>query len=227
MAIRLDLHTRDVTLLPEARPAPDPAAAPERDFTVAHDDHGYALQFDGRRVTVPDDAIQDLLTRVIEGTTVEWRYSRDSANQATFRPLNRILQRLNSTPSFQLFLAGFHIGDSIGMFDYGQIGEPAVADSFRYLVGNLPWAGGKRGRLFFIPDGYANAVVELELMANGKVVAADLYTGDAEPTDHIEHKLFVPYATPIGFNTQVRPETEQAWRQISDLIRRQGGEPTP
>lgn len=39
-----------------------------------------------------------------------------------------------------------------------------------------------------------------------------------EPMRHIGHKLFVPYATPIGFNTQVQPKTEEAWRRISDLI---------
>ena len=197
MAILFELHARDVTLLPAARPAPAPDAAPERAFLISHGADGYTLDFDGRRASVPNDAMQDLLVKVAEGAPAEWRYSSDPAIQTTFRPLNRILQCFNSTPSYQLFLAGFHIGDAIGLFDLGQVCEPAIADSFRHLVGSLPWPHGRKGRLFFIPEGYVTTPeVELELMANGKVVSADLFTGEGEPTSHVEHKLFVPYAQP-------------------------------
>lgn len=224
MAIRLDLYARDVTLLPESRPAPAPDAAPERKFVISHGNAGYQLEFDGRRATVPDAAIRDLLRQVIETTSVDWRHSSDPSIQATFRPLQRIVQCINSTPSYHLFLAGFHVGDSIGMFDLAQLATPAIADSFRYLVGNLRWPRGKKGRLFCIPEGYVNSdAARMELMANGKLFAADLFIGDDEPTSHVANKLLVPYATPIGFNTRVATETEETWRRISDLMRRQGG----
>jgi hypothetical protein len=225
MAIRLDLRARDVTQLPDERPAPDSAAAPERAFAIGHGPAGYRLEYDGNTATVPAEEMQNLLDRVGKGTSVEWRHSSDRAMQTTFRPLSRILQCINSTPSYQLFLAGFHVGDAIGLFDLKRLQEPAVADSFRYLVGTLHWSHGRRGRLFFIPDGYVTSGVEQELIGNSKVVAADLFTGDVAPTSHVEHKLFVPYATPLGFNTRVSEETEVAWRQIGDLIRRQGGGP--
>ena len=226
IAILFELYARDVTLLLAARPTPAPDAAPERAFLISHGADGYTLDFDGRRASVPNDAMQDLLVKVAEGAPAEWRYSSDPAIQTTFRPLNRILQCINSTPSYQLFLAGFHIGDAIGLFDLGRVCEPAIADSFRHLVGSLPWPHGRKGRLFFIPEGYVTTPeVELELMANGKVVSADLFTGEGEPTSHVEHKLFVPYATPIGFNTRVAPETVEAWIRISDLVRRQWGGP--
>ena len=223
MAIRLELRARDVTQLPESRPAPDPRASPERAFTIAHGTGGYSLEYDGRRAIVPNEEIRNLLTRISAGTSVEWRHSSDPEIQTTFRPLNRILQCLNSTPAYQLFLAGFHIADAIGMFDLGQVEETAIADSFRYLVGNLPWPNGKKGRLFFIPDGYVTAEIELELLANTKIVGADMYLATDDRTSPVDHKVFVPYATPIGFNTRVAPETEEAWRRISDLVRRQGG----
>lgn len=224
MAIRLELATRDVTLLPESRPAPAPDAAPERLFVILHSANGYSLEFDGRRVLVPDAEIESLFTMISEHTSVEWRHSRDPEIQATFRPLNRVLQCINSTPSYQLFLAGFHVADAIGMFNLDQVQLPAIADSFRYLVGNLEWSRGKKGRLFFLPEGYVPSdEVRLELMANGKLVSTNLYTGDTDPDHHVDNKEFVPYATPIGFNTRVSVDTEATWRRISDLMRRQLG----
>lgn len=222
MAIFLDLRARDVTLLPDERPAPDFDAAPERSFNIYRGPDGYRLEFDGRHAMVPRDAILNLLARVSEGTSVEWRYSKDPAIQATFRPLNRIIQSINSTPAYQLFLAGFHIGDTIGMFEPAMIAEPAVVDSFRYLVGNLPWPQGKKGRLFFLPEDYVTADAEQELRGNGKLFSVDLYTGDGDRRSHVTHKVCVPYATPMGFNTKIVDQTENAWRRVSELIRRQG-----
>lgn len=225
MAIRLQLNARDVTLLPDERPVSDPTTVPERAFTCAHDAGGYHLVFDGQGVTVPDDTMPNLLARIVAGTPTEWQYSSDSAVQTTFRPLNRILQRLMSTPAYQLFRAGFDVGDAIGMFNLNQVREPAIADSFRYLVGVVRGGYGKKGRLFFLPEGCVTAEIEYALLANGKIDSADLFTGEPEANSHVARKLFVPYATPIGFNTRVNTDTENAWRQISDLIRRQGGGP--
>ena len=144
MGFRLEVTARDVTLLPETRPAPSPEAAPVRCFHIEHGGNGYQLSFDGRRALVPDDAVYDLLTKVAEGSRVEWQHSSDESIRSTFRPLHRILQGLNSTPSYQLFLSGFHIGDAIGMFDLAQVEEQSISDSFRYLVGPLLASRGKK-----------------------------------------------------------------------------------
>jgi hypothetical protein len=224
MAIRLELRARDVSQLPELRPAPDPKASPERVFTIAHVVGSYKLEYDGRHANVPDPEIKNLLMRLNEGTSVEWRQSSDSEIQATFRPLNRVLQCLNSTPAYQLFLAGFHIADTIGMFEIEQIQESAIVDRFKKLSGNLPWLSGKRGRLFFIPDEY-NAAIELELLANNKIIVSELYVATEERIIPEGRKLVVPYATPIGFNTQVSPETKVAWRGITSLVTQDGGGP--
>lgn len=164
-----------------------------------------------------------LLRQVAEGTRVEWQYSKNPDIQSTFRPLNRILQCLNSTPSYQLFIAGFHIGDAIGMFDPDQVDDQAVADSFSYLVGALQAMHGKRGRLFFVPEGYAaDPQTKLELLGNGKLFEVNCYRIDGA-THHVGDKLFVPYATPMGFNTRVDRLTEETWRRIANLADTQGG----
>lgn len=221
MTIQLRLFARDVTRLPSSRPATDPSASPERSFSIEHGIAGYALEFDSHRANVPVDAIQRLYRHVSEANHIDWQYSSDTEIQSTFRPLRRITQCINSTPSYQLFLAGFHIGDLIGLFNDDPLDPDAIADEFRALDGNQPWPQGKRGRLFILPDGFVtDQSVKNELIANGKLFEADLYIGD---NHHVENKLCVPYATPIGFNTSVQAETESEWRRISSLVRRNGG----
>jgi hypothetical protein len=225
MAIRLTLNIGDVTQLPEAQSAPDPDESPERTFAITHDEIGFILEFDHQRASVPCKEIGALISRIGVGAYVEWRHSRDPEIQTTFRPLNRILQCVNSTPAYQLFLAGFHIGDRIGLFNLGQVQEPAITDRFRYLVDNLPWSRGKRGRLFFLPDDCVTPNVERELVANSKLISAELFLGHGNPHSHVTRKLCIPYATPIGFSTRVQKDTELSWQRIADLVRRQGGGP--
>jgi hypothetical protein len=227
MGFRLELHARDVTLLPETRPAPPPLAAPERIFVIEHDaatEAAYRFSFDGRRAAVPDAAVPDLLSKVFDGTRVTWQHSSDADMRATFRPLDRILQSLNSTPSYQLFLAGFHVGDAIGLFDLQHVDEQSLRDSFRYLVGSLSAMRGKKGHLFFLPDGYiATPEIKLELMANGKLFWAIIWTSDGQGSHVDAEKLFIPYVTPIGFNTQISEAAKTAWTRISDLASKQSG----
>lgn len=226
MSLKLELNAMDVTQLPDSRGDAEPDDVPLHKFEIAHDGNGYRLEFDGNAATVPANDICDLLQQVATTTSTDWKHSSDPEIQATFRPLNRILQRINSTPTYQLFLSGFHIGDTIGLFDLEALGQEAIADSFRYLVGNLPWHGGKKGRLFILPEGYvASTEIRRELMANGKIFCADFWVGVDDRQSHIESKDVVPYATPIGFNTRVSNQTKEAWRRICDLVRRNSGEP--
>jgi hypothetical protein len=222
MSIRLDLRAHDVTLLPNPGPSQDPALAPERTFLLTFDTHGYALEFDHRKVGVPAAEMNRLLSMVLSHMPLEWR-SADPDVRDTFRPMMRIIQRVNSTPSSHLFLAGFHIGDAIGLFDTTQVADSAIADSFRYLVGTLSWARGKKGELFFLPSDFVeNVQTQQELLANGKLFRAALWHGENGSEHHIDDKLFVPYETPIGFNTRIQPDTAETWRRISRLTRRQG-----
>ncbi len=224
MPVRIEVRARDVTLLPETRPAPEPDAAPERRFDIQNSQTDYRLSFDGRRAAVPRNEMYGVLQKVAEGTRIEWQHSTNPEVRLTFQPLNRILQCLNSTPSYQLFIAGFHIGDAIGIFEPDQIDDQVVLDSFSYLVGALQAMSGKKGRLFFIPDGYvATNQIRLELLGNGKLFSADCFRVDDAGNQHVGNKMFVPYATPMGFNTRVGRETEEAWRRIADLVQKQGG----
>jgi hypothetical protein len=224
MDFQLELRARDVTLLPATRPAACPQDAPERTFIIAHDEGGYRFAFDGRPAAIPDSDVHELLTKVTDGTRVEWEYSRDTATRTTFRPLDRILQSLNSTPAYQLFIAGFHLGNAIGIFDLSQVNAQSLRDSFLYLVGPLSATRGKKGQLFFLPEGYvATPEIKLELMANGKLFCAIFFTINAQDVHHEGEKLFIPYATPIGFNTQISEAAKMAWTRISDLVSKHAG----
>lgn len=226
MSMQLQLHARDVTLLPEQRPADvDPSEVPEHRFQIQHEETtGYALAFDEHRANIPDDHMSQLFLAVCNTSRVDWEHSRNIDIQSTFRPLNRVIQCLTTTPSYQLFLAGFHIADAIGLLALDVVDGVTVPDSFRYLVGNLPWIRGKKGRLFVLPHGVvADPMVRLQLIANGKLFEANFFVGDSHGTHHIDEKLIVPYATPIGFNTRVDARTEQVWREIARLVQHEGG----
>ena len=189
MSMQLQLNARDVTLLPERRPA-DIATedVPEHRFQIQHDEtSGYALEFDNHRVIVPDDHMTQLFLGVSNASRLLefWEHSRDNIIQSTFRPLNRIIQCLKTTPSYQLFLAGFHIADAIGMLSLDVVDHATVPESFRYLVGNLPWLRGKKGRLFVLPRGaVTDPMVRSQLIANGKLFEATFFVGDAGDTPH-------------------------------------------
>ncbi len=221
MTIRLTLSIGDVTRLANPRPAANDS--PMRVFEIARSNSSFQFDFDGRTVTVPFHEIPDLLLRVDDGTSIEWQHSSDPEIQTTFRPFNRVLQCLDSTPAYQLFLAGFHICDSIGLFDLEQVPETAIVDSFRYLVGYLAWSNGRKGRLFFLPDDIIDQNIENELIANSKLGSVDLIKIRDDTQSFLSRKLYVPYANPIGFNTIVGKETEVKWQRINELMHRQGG----
>ena len=223
MIFSLTLRIGDVTRLASPRPALHSKDSPMRVFTVARTDSDFKFDFDGQSVTVPFQEIPKLLVRIDDGTLIDWQNSRDPEIQTIFRPFNRVLQRLDSTPAYQLFLAGFHICESIGLFDFSYIPEAAIEDSFRYLVGYLTWPNGRNGKLFFLPDDIVDQSIENELIANSKIGSVELIgiLGDAHSI--LGRKLYVPYANPIGFNTKVDRETEVKWQRINELMHRQSG----
>lgn len=226
MSMQLELNSRDVTMVAGHRPSDvDPEDVPAHQFQIKHADNlGYVLEFDGQRANVPDDHMGQLFDGVCTATRTDWEYSKDIEIQTAFRPLNRIIQRITSTPSYQLFLAGFHIADAIGMLNLEVVDPETIPDSFRYLVGNLPWLRGKKGRLFVLPEGAVlDPEVRSQLIANGKLFQANFFLGDATGLHHVDEKLVVPYATPIGFNTRVNARTHDAWRDIARLVQREGG----
>jgi hypothetical protein len=214
MKMQLKLNARDVTL----------NSVPELRFEIQHGEGGYVLEFGGNRVTVPNKEMDRLFRTISDTTHVDWQYSKDADIQRTFRPLNRVIQCITTTPSYQLFLAGLHIADVIGMLNLDLVDRETVPDSFLYLVGNLPWRRGKQGRLFILRQGeIPDQDVRDELIANGKLFGAQFFVGDAEGMQHVSEKLIVPYATPIGFKTPVGPQTEQTWRRISEFVSQHGG----
>lgn len=186
-----------------------------RRFQVGRSNQGFELEFDNAKCLVSLSHIDDVFRIVSHHVLPEWQYSKDKEIQSVFRPLNRILTVINSTPSYQLFLAGFQIADEIDLLRQGEIDESAVIAAFHRLNMAVRWKEGKKGSLFFIPDGYvSNSVVLQELISNGKLFWVILRS----EVSILEEKLAVPYATPIGFNTLVSEDTEATWRRISQLV---------
>ena len=217
MPLKLEMETGDVTLIGKGKPAA--STVPVRKFAIEYDlDLCYTLSFDGRHVRVQQNDVTDLFAQVAQHSTVEWKYSKEPEIRSAFDPLNRILQVINSTPAYQLFLAGFQIADTVGVFNLDTVHQVAIVESFHNLVGSLVWSFGKKGSLFFLPEGYVTPEVIPELIANNKLLSINLFSLADEKDSLLENKLCVPYATPIGFNTAVQPETEATWRRINDLV---------
>ena len=215
MPLRLELKTGDVTLAGEQDDSN--GSVPRRVFRIENDPtKGFTLRFDGHQVLVQREHIRNLITKVTEHALCEWQSSRQTEIRSTFAPLNRIVNAINTTPSYHLFLAGFQIAEAIGFFEFDDIAEADIKEAFLGLVGNLIWSGGKKGRLFFLPAGpVSDNSVREELNDNGKIFLV-YFSSD---TASIEEKLCVPYATPIGFATKVSPDTEEEWRRITKMQR--------
>lgn len=217
MSLRLELVTGDVTKLPEGG-GHSLEEVQQRDFRIDYrGDQGFELEFDKAKALVGLSHIQDLFKIVSFHVLTEWQYSKDRQIRSAFGPLNRILSVINSTPSYQLFLAGFQVADKIGFLEQEAFEEMAMLTSFSGLLGTVRWKEGKKGRLFFIPEGYVSEHhVRNELVGNGKLFWITLWSGGSM----VEEKLAVPYATPIGFNTPVSADTEDAWRRVTQLVDR-------
>lgn len=225
MKIELKLHANDVTKLPDPRPASVDTALHSIDFSVHLGQNVCKLVYNGNAASVTYEQLLDLASKVATTSRVDWEYPRDSDIETTFRPIERITKCIDSTPSYQLFLAGFHIAEVIGMLSLTDIRLESVPNSFRYnLLGNIPWPNGKNGRLFFLRDGeVSNSDVQHQLLANGKLFLASMFVDDGAGPQHLEEKLFVPYANPIGFNTEVADATKDAWKRICKFVRLNGG----
>ena len=224
MGIRLNLYASDITKLPEPRPAPHDSLTPQLEFSIQIDQAGIELSYNSSKARVSYEDFLDLAKQISVTTRIDWEYSKDSKVESTFRPLNRIIKCIDSTPSYQLFLAGFHIAETIGLLSLRDVSIESIPDSFRYLVGNVPWPAGKKGSLFFLREGEVqDQEIQKELFTNGKIFSCQLVCGDDSHSSIHELKLFVPYATPIGFGTKVGENTKVEWRRIVDFVRKHGG----
>ena len=97
MALRLELIAGDAHEVSDGKPAAE--QVPNGAFTLERgSDIHYTIIFDGRRATVQEGDVLNLYQKARDHPSTEWKFTSDQSMQATFRPLNRILQVINFTP---------------------------------------------------------------------------------------------------------------------------------
>lgn len=219
MVDKLLLNANDVTLSSKSSSQLAGTRDVTRSFEISRINTGYEFVFDGAKCAVADLKMPLILKQVFSQSGLGLALDVSDEPESQIRQFNRILSRINSTPAYHLFLAGFHISNTVGLFDRTEIAGKDVAASFRYLVGPVRWPGKpKSGLLFFLPDEYVSEEDCKALMKNGKVFKAEFFelTND-NSTSIDEPKYFLPYAQPIGFQTEVPQSTKSAWERICNL----------
>lgn len=127
------------------------------------------------------------------------------------RLLVNVTSRINSTPVFQLFLAGIDIAERMGLV--GNSSFDLIRRRFTVLRHSMPSVTGAGG-LFFVPDDLLNGhdPAVSELVKNNKLCSATII--DAETI----RRFYIPYATPIGFVAgPVSNEAERLWDAVRNL----------
>jgi hypothetical protein len=132
--------------------------------------------------------------------------------------LPKIVRQVKTTPAYQLFLAAMDVAAFLGLY---QSGGPDPLNFLTYSVFRrfveLRWfvpTITDGGRLFFVSDDLVSNKDEavVELLRNGKLGKVTLRVGDKV----LGQKYYVPYATPIGFTTEVSTAAKRLWDAIRD-----------
>ena len=225
MPCELKLHAHDVTLNCRPERKASIFRPPQRVYSIVREREMFTLGFDGAKIRIPPAAIAEILVGLRTGSRLDWLQSVCCSQQHLRNPLRKVVELVNSTPAFQLFVAGFHIGETIGMFDDDSIADADVSAAYRGLVGNLEWTAGQRGRLYFPPGGpEVDAPAERELAEAGRLFLAELRysTGEAGPKT-VDRKWFVPYVPALDWVRQVSPEAQILWNRIRSMNRTRRG----
>lgn len=147
------------------------------------------------------------LVEQIQAKELVKRHSPDSL-KPPLSLIPSVIQEIKSTPTYQLFLAGVDVAERIDLVSESP--PESVKRRFLLLDKWLPSATGAGG-LFFLPAdvaaGYPPHLVQ-ELILNNKLCLAAFAD---------TRRLYVPYATPIGFITRVSREAEGLWDEIRAL----------
>lgn len=157
---------------------------PERIFIIKK---GFEIEFDGKKLKVDSEFFEKCYENKIEDF------------------------QLNTTPSYQLFYSGIHLTEVLGINDCNN---DEIIEVFKRLVGKIELNKGKKGQLFFIPNGILDDNSCFELFFNGKIFSIDLFKGE----ESIGTRYFVPYVNPIGFKIPVSENTKDKFLQISRMI---------
>jgi hypothetical protein len=122
--------------------------------------------------------------------------------------ISAVVNQIQSTPTFQLFLAGVDIAERIDLASESSLEN--VKRRFLLIDKWMPSITGAGG-LFFVPADMASQFqprAVLELLQNNKLGEVVL--------ENVK-RYYIPYATPIGFLSKSSPKSEELWDEIRNL----------
>jgi hypothetical protein len=201
MARRLELTTGDITL----------SAPRMRSFSILVEDapDEVELHFDNVSTHVCHSDWPELLAQVKTRSLAKWKFTNMSPPMGE-PDFQRLLAEVNNTPSYQLFLAGFDIAETVGLASNRE--DQIVLSRCISLSMRIPSAVGPKG-LFFLPDAFADTLgadVIKELVESNKLCKVTALVASFQPIT----KYYIPYATPIDLIASATPAARNAWDRV-------------
>lgn len=167
-----------------------------------------------RIARIPIDEWPALLQQITVGELVKRRFPGAKIDPPLGNPdVLSVVKQIDSTPSYQLLLAGFDIAERIELAS-GSSPE-MVQRRFEIIHGWMPSFTG-RGGLFFVPHHVTKnrAAAIDQLLVNNKLCSANLTLNCGRPMT----RYYVPYATPMGFVvSKVDADASALWDQVRSL----------
>lgn len=173
---------------------------------------------DSPPVAIPLDLWHPLVAQVATRSLHEWQYIFPYPAPLGNPQVRRVIQRIDSTACFQLFLASVEISELLRI-----VAEPLhVPMRFAGLSGVFTRLGGNHG-LYFPPQDLIAATAPAvlnELIRNNKLCSMRIVSDD--PNLELE-TAYVPYATPNTLSARMTPDANRLWVEVRRLYRIAGG----
>jgi len=163
------------------------------------------------RADVPTTMWRGLYRQVRERTLTRWKHFDVGGPLGTPR-MRRLVMALDSTASYQLFLAAFDIANYLRL-PYAS--NEQVETGFAELSDRR--IGGQSGDfLYFLPTSWEmeQEVVET-LIVNNKLCRATISSREGR---YRVSRLHTPYLTPSGFASAVGNDVIRAWNEVRSRL---------
>lgn len=177
----------------------------KREVSLLRGDDFLTLQLDETTARVPRQDWFRLETQIAERALSKWQFGQNVPSPLGLPEMRNLVRMIDSTASYQLFLACIEISTFLRIVDEPQ----HIIDRFGVLSGILVRLGGRNG-LFFPPSEMLKESSQIldELVLNNRLGRLQVRTDENRET------FFVPYVTPVAFKVPVSAEARQLWERI-------------
>jgi hypothetical protein len=154
-----------------------------------------------------------LALKVDLGTLIDWRELPGNLTLRRDPDLSPVIERINSTASYQLMKAGIEIAEILQI-----VREPDYAGRRLLGLSGVFTRSGTRGTLFFPTRGLVDSVpssVLTELVEANKLCRLVLEANGQT----VDSTAYVPYATPITLARSLGREARRVWDSIREQYR--------